>query len=681
MASKSKEYLICDCEGTMPLNGKALAKGLGREVTVHRRLCRDQIDRWRRATEGGAPLVVACTQEAPLFLETIADLDEQPEVAFANIREKGGWSRQGQQAMPKIAALLAEAALDIPPPTAVTMTSEGRVLVIGKDDGAVEAAKQLAGRLDVTLLLLAGARAAAPRLMSVPVFTGRVTGAAGHLGAFRVSIAGMAPVRPSSRESLEFAEGGAGGVTECDLILDLGGAAPLFPAPEKRDGYFNPDPGNPALAQRAMFDIVDMVGTFEKPRYVDYNADICVHGRSGISGCQRCLDACPAGAITSDGDGVTIDPHVCGGCGACAGVCPTGAAGYAVPDGNSLLTRLRVLLGAYLDAGGRRPVLLVHDPDFGEDMIDAMARFAGGLPANVLPFAVNQTTQVGLDFLLTAISYGAERVLPLVPPARAGEAAGLMAEAATANAILAGLGYGAGRIAPVNESDPAALGETLYALAPMTQATPGDFLSAGGKRTLLNMALAHLHQHAPNPVEVIDLPEGAPFGAVRVDVAGCTLCLACVGACPVDALRDNPERPELHFAEANCVQCGLCRATCPESVISLVPRLNFAEQARRHMVVKAEEPFACVRCGTPFGARATIERMVERLSGHSMFAGPEALERLKMCNDCRVIAMMEDKDHPMAGQARPLSRTTEDDLREREELRKKAAAASSDDDV
>ena len=71
------------------------------------------------------------------------------------------------------------------------------------------------------------------------------------------------------------------------------------------------------------------------------------------------------------------------------------------------------------------------------------------------------------------------------------------------------------------------------------------------------------------------LPAGAPFGKVELNVEGCTLCLACVSACPTGALGDDPEKPTLRFSEDACVQCGLCKATCPEKVITLTPQLDF----------------------------------------------------------------------------------------------------------
>jgi Pyruvate/2-oxoacid:ferredoxin oxidoreductase delta subunit len=83
-----------------------------------------------------------------------------------------------------------------------------------------------------------------------------------------------------------------------------------------------------------------------------------IYSRSSIVGCRRCLDLCPTGAIAPDGDHVAIDAAVCAGCGQCAAACPTGAAGYAMPPADGLMRRLRTLLTAYREAGGRTPVLV-----------------------------------------------------------------------------------------------------------------------------------------------------------------------------------------------------------------------------------------------------------------------------------------------------------------------------------
>jgi ferredoxin len=677
MEINGKTVLLCDCEGTMALDTRAIERALeGGPCVANTQLCRAQLANAESALKGKLPVLIACTQEAPLFLETREEIERASEVSFVNVRERAGWSREGSQAGPKIAALVAEAALDLKPATAVSMESKGVLLVLGRDEGAIQAAKKLAGRLSPTVVLSGRAEdIPAPALMDVPVFRGKIRSASGRLGAFRVEVENFAPAKPSSRGALAFADASGAGVSDCDLILDMRGEAALFPGGEKRDGYFRPDPGSPAQVADALLSLADMVGTFEKPRYIAYDAAVCAHARSQKIGCRRCLDVCPTGATAPEGDGIRYDPYLCAGCGLCAAVCPTGAAAYQLPAGDGIYERLRVLFGTYFKAGGKDPVLLVHAHDKGGEILDALARFGDGLPARVVPFALNQPTQIGLDFLFAALAYGASRVLVLLTPDRDKNTEAFIREVSLAETVMAGLGYGAGRAMVVETADPEELAKALDGLAPTEGPKPFQFKIMGRKRQALIPSLAHLHAHAPRPVDILPLPEDAPFGAIKVDVAGCTLCLSCVGACPANALKDNPtEKPQLSFLETNCVQCGLCRVTCPEKVITLEPRLSFLPAARVHQVVKEEEPFKCIRCGKPFGTRSSIERIAAKLKAHPMFAGEGSLERLKMCDNCRVVALAEEETHPFAGPPRPMVRTTEDYLREREELRRAAKA-------
>jgi ferredoxin len=416
----------------------------------------------------------------------------------------------------------------------------------------------------------------------------------------------------------------------------------------------------------------DLVGTFDKPRYVTFTADLCAHSRSKRIGCTRCLDLCPTGAIAPNGDHVAIDAQICAGCGQCAAVCPTGAAAYALPPADTLMRRLRTLLATYRDAGGTQPVVLIHDDTHGAPLIDALARFGNGLPANALPVAVNEVTQVGLEAIAAAFAYGASAMRFLLRGKPRHDVTGLAKTLALAEPILAGLGFGVGGVATIETDDPDALGAALRAIdAAESAPRPARFVPIGAKREVLRLALRELQRAAPAPVDVIALPQGAPFGTVDVRVEGCTLCLACVSACPTGALGDDPDKPTLRFSEDACVQCGLCQATCPEKVITLKPQIDFRAATATARIVKQEEPFACVRCGKPFGTKSTIERVTAKLAGtHWMFQGDASrLELLKMCEDCRAIAATEASFDPYAP-PRPLARTTEDYLRERDEEEK-----------
>ena len=45
----------------------------------------------------------------------------------------------------------------------------------------------------------------------------------------------------------------------------------------------------------------------------------------------------------------------------------------------------------------------------------------------------------------------------------------------------------------------------------------------------------------------------------------------------------------------------------------------------------------CTRCGKPRGTDKRRGHMVARLANHWMFTAPGALDRLRMCADCRVV--------------------------------------------
>ena len=93
-----------------------------------------------------------------------------------------------------------------------------------------------------------------------------------------------------------------------------------------------------------------------------------------------------------------------------------------------------------------------------------------------------------------------------------------------------------------------------------------------------------------------------------------------------------------------CVQCGICASTCPEHAITLVPQLDVTPSAKSPRILNEAEIAACPRCGKPLGTRKLIDAMITRLAGHSMFADPGSLERLRMCADCRVVDLIRTEE-------------------------------------
>ena len=670
MAENKRQIVVCSCEDTMPLDIDTLRRTCrNAEVTPGRQFCRAELERFGKIAAGADTITVACTQESPVFTEVAAEAGGL-EPTFVNIRENAGWSKDSAKAGPKIAALLAMAAEPVADIPFVGFSSEGVVLIYGGDERALEAAELLKDHLDITVMVSRPVDLPPRRKTDYPVVQGTVRSAKGYLGRFEVAVDAYALAAPSSRDKLVFGAPRDGATSQCDIILDVSGGVPLFAAADLREGYLRADPGDPAAILRAAMKARDLVGTFDKPRYINFKEELCAHSRSRIVGCRRCLDLCPAGAIAPAGDHVAIDPHICAGCGQCAAACPTGAASYALPPADALMQRLRTLLSTYREAGGKQPVLLIHDEAHGTELIDALARYGDGLPANVLPVAVNEVTQVGLEAIAASLAYGAASVRLLLRDRPRHDVTGLRRTIDLATPILSGLGFASDAVATIETDDPDVLAKSLRATnAAKESDRPASFRAVGGKRDVLRLALRELHRAAPAPVDVIALPAGAPFGTVDVKVEGCTLCLACVSACPTGAMSADPERPMLKFTEDACVQCGLCAATCPEKVITLKPQLDFRAATASARVVKEEEPFHCISCGKAFGVKSTIERVTAKLEGkHWMFKGQaKRLDILKMCEDCRVIAMTEESFDPYGAPERPKPRTTEDYLREREE--------------
>ena len=514
-------------------------------------------------------------------------------------------------------ALSKAAALSVEPTTMVGYASRGVVAVLG-DAAARNAVSMMPATLTPHLVVNDDDSAQGTSCTRI---RNREVSLNGYLGSFRLML-----TDPASDEVEAI---------EADLVLDLN-ASPLLDMPLTPPGYFTGDASGSELAD-TIGALADMTGSFEKPKFFDYNPSICAHGRSGKTACTRCIDACPAEAISSLGEMIEVEPHLCQGGGACATACPSGAIRYLYPTADDTLTVLRTLLRAYRDAGGEDPLIVFHARE---------TTLPETFPANVLPVGVEELASVGLEVWLSALAYGAGAVLLLSDdnlPQRV--AAEVDDQLATAVDILSGMGYPPGVI---NRVDADGLTRTTGAVMPPLQAAA--YAGASSKRQTAFMAIDALYDQALSvlanpPMDRVALSASAPFGTASIDEKSCTLCQSCVSACPGKALQSGQDVPQVRFIESNCLQCGVCTLTCPEDAISISPRLLFEREQRNAVTTLHEEPpFCCVSCGKPFATRSVIDNMMAKLEGHWMFSDERSRQRLMMCEDCRVVDVVQDQD-------------------------------------
>ena len=445
------KLLLCNCAGTQVLNADQIASACGVECSrVHTALCTTELQNAATLLQEGET-VVACGQEQDVF-RTLAEELGIDAPGFVDLRDRAGWSEQGGDAMPKIAALAAEALLPQPNTPSVDVYSEGTCFIIGPGDIAFDLAERLSSTLAVTVLATDGAETVS---RAFDVVRGQVRNLTGALGGFSLRLDALQQAEPGGRGAFAWSEPRDGAISACDIVMDLSGGTPFLQAPAKREGYLRADPKDVIAVERLAFEAAQLVGTFEKPLYVRMEETLCAHSRAEQVACTNCLDICPTGAITPAGEHVQIDPMICAGCGECAAVCPSTAITYEDPPVAAVLSRMHILARTYRRAGGKAPRLLVHDAH-GAEMIRLAARFGRGLPADVIPLELPVISGFGHAEMLAALAHGFARVDVLLAPTTERDA--LDRELVLAQAIA-----GSESLGLIDEADPDALADLLYA--------------------------------------------------------------------------------------------------------------------------------------------------------------------------------------------------------------------------
>ncbi len=359
------------------------------------------------------------------------------------------------------------------------------------------------------------------------------------------------------------------------------------------------------------------------------NDGLCLNRRFKAANCDLCAQACPVKAITVYGPNVSLAPETCVHCGVCLHVCPTGV--FTTPQQAQADKKL---LDAAAPLSARTLELTCpanRHPDKTAAPVESVLQTGRCLAALSLGEMLDLARPRQRDLWLNDSGCAS---CPL------GQAWPLILETAQqANTLLATWRH------PVTlhtqSAEPHALrtprrvdlfsGQqpsysrrefltflrhttaqvvttvAAEALAPpdLTVVPPLERgYEAPYQRRHLTAAVGRLGLPAPTALATDTLP----WATVQISDA-CTACSLCARYCPTAAIRwqthavtpaaDSAATTafELSFVTADCIDCGICQAACPEGAITLVDSVNPAQLGQRQTIgLRSGDLHLCPAC-------------------------------------------------------------------------------------
>jgi ferredoxin len=300
---------------------------------------------------------------------------------------------------------------------------------------------------------------------------------------------------------------------------------------------------------------------------------LCVATRYRSSSCRRCLEVCPAAAITTS-PWLRVDGDRCLKCGACAAVCRTGAL-----DLTPLRASLRRSFSEMGQAGGAVAIACRRAALSGEErmpraVIPCLAALAAGDLVAARRLGIASVSLIHGDCAACELGHAVSRGL-----------ADLRATAAAltrAGVVLVMSEDGVPSRADDCEPQPVSLSRRgLFAAL-----TGGVGAALGEPGTDVPLHIEELHARYDPPrafsallADLADLgapdagpltppAQGLPLASVRVG-ALCDGCGLCARYCPHAAIAMQERRVVVDARR--CTACALCAEVCPTEAVTLEP--------------------------------------------------------------------------------------------------------------
>lgn len=360
---------------------------------------------------------------------------------------------------------------------------------------------------------------------------------------------------------------------------------------------------------------------FDFKKTLLYNESICQFHERKDEVCARCEEVCPTNAITK----IVEDRHLvfshvdCTSCGECISICPSGSLDYAEISRDALYD-------LSLFYKNTHPLILSSSLDLDSINIE--------LGENILPFYVNGDI-FDESTLLTFLQISGSQLIYFSKAISKAtlESIRILNDIYQAKYKKDAIFY------VQNEND---LEEAMKEISFVENSYYNFNQKEMKKREVFSKRLEFLVQD--EDLGVIETGPHIHYGRVLVNEANCTLCLACVGACNVDALFANEADFTLRVNPSICTACGYCEIVCPEENCLTITydQLELNPTWFKESILASDTLFPCVECGKEFATTKAIEK-IAKLMGPIFAKHSAAKEKtLYCCEDCKPKVMIQE---------------------------------------
>ena len=387
---------------------------------------------------------------------------------------------------------------------------------------------------------------------------------------------------------------------------------------KERSGVFDTNLSN---VEDIIKELKENINSYSYKKFTTYDPAICQYNERRVEICSKCEEVCPTVAITKDDKTktLTFSQIDCDGCGGCVSVCPSGALDYAPTNRDSIFEMSKFYKETH-------PLIVPSKMNMQNLMIN--------LKENVLPFAIEGEKFLSEVSFLTLLQMSGSQVVFYSDVLSKGTKDSIRIlndiyqKKYQKDAIL---------VAMDKEELEDALNEVTFIEDSYFNFNQNDLK----KREAFSQRLQKIV--GTEDLGVVKTGEHIHYGRVLVNEANCTLCLACVGACNVDALFANESDFTLRVNPSLCTACGYCEVSCPEVDCLTIVRDEIELQPTwfKENILAKDKLFACVECGKEFATTKAIEKIANMMGAIFALSSETKKRTLYCCEDCKPKIMIK----------------------------------------